>query len=856
VNKIAIISLLVVMGLGSKPMFGQNPIVQTIFTADPAPMVYNDTVYLYTTHDEDVTVNNFFTMNDWRCFSSTDMVNWTDHGKVLSYKDFSWSGGDAWAGQCIYRNGKYYFYVPVTQKTGGNAIGVAVSDSPMGPFKDAPGKPLLVGNGYIDPTVFIDDDGQAYLYWGNPELCYVKLNEDMISYNQQTGVVKVPLTIESFGPRSTTDRRTSYEEGPWLYKRNNLYYLIYPGGPVPEHLAYSTSTSPTGPWKYGGKIMNTIANKGAFTNHPGLIDFKGKSYLFYHNAALPGGGGYNRSVCIEEFKFNTDGSIPLIAPTSGVKTAVANLNPYQLNQAEMIAWEEGIETGSQPGAGVYVTEIGNNNYIKVRSVDFGSNGAASFSASVACDTKPGIAQAGSIEIHSDSFTGLLIGSLPVSYTGGWGNWMTETTNISGVTGVHDVYFVFKAETDKVFNFDNWSFTEKTSSHELVAINATTEKYKIDTISGNKTTNIKVIAIFSDGLVEDVTSKATFFPQQAGLVSIADGLVTGTGYGTATVKVEYGVFRDEIKFIVKSQYNELAIDKLIATPENVEMLSGSTKSLVITANFLDGHQEDVTNLATISNPDSNIATISNGIITAKNKGEVSISVTYKGKMGESKSTAIVVKVVNRSPYLKNEAEDFSEQSGIQTEACTDTNGGNNIGFIENGDWIKINALDFNQGVSSFDVRVATATSGGKIEVHLDSQSGTLVGTCNVTATGGWQTWKTQSCKIETINGMHDIFLIFKGGSGYLFNMNWWQFHLGVSSIKKLNGISMVSIISKNNQNYLKGLLPNDVITIYNNLGQKINITKAISGELLLTSSLGFVIIEVKRGENSSIIKTIL
>lgn len=844
------------MGLGSNPMFGQNPIIQTNFTADPAPMVHNDTVYLYTTHDEDVTVNSFFTMNDWRCYSSTDMVNWTDHGKILSYKDFSWSGGDAWAGQCVFRNGKYYFYVPVTQKTGGNAIGVAVSDSPAGPFKDALGKPLLIGNGYIDPTVFIDDDGQAYLYWGNPELCYVKLNEDMISYNQQPGVVKVSLTVDGFGPRDNTDRATSYEEGPWLYKRSNLYYLIYPGGPVPEHLAYSTSASPTGPWKYGGKIMNTIANKGAFTNHPGLIDFKGKSYLFYHNAALPGGGGFNRSVCIEEFKFNNDGSIPLIAPTSGVKTAVVNLNPFQLNQAETIAWESGIEIGQQPGFGVYVTDIDNNDYIKVRSVDFGIIGAASFSASVACDTKPGIAKAGSIEIHSDSANGLLIGSLPVSYTGGWVNWMTETTNISGVTGVHDIYFVFKTETYKVFNFDNWSFTEKTSSHELIAINVTTEKYKIDTISGNKTTNIKVIAIFSDGSVENVTSKAAFSPQQAGLVLIADGLVTGTGYGTATVKVEYNGFRDEIKFIVKNQDNELTVDKLIANPDNVELLSGSTKSLVVTANFLDGHQEDVTNLATISNPDSNIAAISNGIITAKSKGEVTISITYKGKMGASKSTTIVVKVVNRSPYIKNEAEDFSGQSGIQTEACTDTNGGNNIGFIENGDWIKINALDFDQGISSFDVRVASATSGGKIEIRLDSQSGSLAGTCNVTATGGWQSWKTQSCKVESINGMHDIFLVFKGGSGYLFNLNWWQFHPGVNSNSKFNEISSLTIISKNNQKYLRGLLPNDMIIIYNSLGQKINTIKASSSEVLLTGSPGFVIIEVNRGTNTTIFKTIL
>ena len=131
------------------------------------------------------------------------MLFFNGHGKLdrlwltLSYTTFSWAKGDAWAGQCIPRNGKFYYYVPVNQKSGGMAIGVAVSDSPTGPFKDALGHPLAsTGTGDIDPTVFIDDDGQAYLYWGNPNLFYVKLNQDMISYSGN--IVKVPLTTAGF----------------------------------------------------------------------------------------------------------------------------------------------------------------------------------------------------------------------------------------------------------------------------------------------------------------------------------------------------------------------------------------------------------------------------------------------------------------------------------------------------------------------------------------------------------------------------------------------------------------------------------------------------------------------------------
>ena len=249
----------------------QNPIIQTIYTADPAPLVHNDTVWLYTGHDEDK--STWFTMKDWRCYSSTDMVNWTDHGSPLSLKTFSWATKDAWAGQCIYRNGKFYWYVPMNAKGLGMSIGVAVSDRPTGPFVDALGKPFIhSGNGDIDPTVFIDDDGQAYLYWGNPYLKYVKLNEDMISYSGD--VVTVPLTKEGFHVRyKDADKRPSaYEEGPWLYKRKGLYYLLYPAGGVPEHLAYSTGTSATGPWQYRDTIMTVIKKGGAFTNHPGVID--------------------------------------------------------------------------------------------------------------------------------------------------------------------------------------------------------------------------------------------------------------------------------------------------------------------------------------------------------------------------------------------------------------------------------------------------------------------------------------------------------------------------------------------------------------------------------------------------------
>ena len=165
------------------------PIIQTKFTADPAPVVHDGVVYLFTTHDEDGAQG--FLMKDWLLYTSTDMVNWQDHGAVASLRDFSWYKGNngAWAEQVIERNGKWYMYCPIH----GNGIGVLVADSPYGPYIDPLGKPLIWQKEHwddIDPTILIDDDGQAYMYWGNPNVYYVKLNEDMISYSGE--IVNLP----------------------------------------------------------------------------------------------------------------------------------------------------------------------------------------------------------------------------------------------------------------------------------------------------------------------------------------------------------------------------------------------------------------------------------------------------------------------------------------------------------------------------------------------------------------------------------------------------------------------------------------------------------------------------------------
>ena len=426
--------------------------MQTNYTADPAAMVYNGVLYLFTGHDEDVTVNNFFTMNEWRAYSTTDMVNWTDHGSPMSYKTFAWATGNAWAAQPIFRNGMFYYYAPVKSATSTSVIAVGVADNPIGPYRDAIGKPLVSSDcGDIDPTPFIDDDGQAYLYWGNPLSCYVRLNSDMVSYSGS--VNHVPMTTASFGvrPVAKANYPTLYEEGPWFFKRSGLYYLAYASDCCgPEKIDYSTSPGPTGPWTYRGRIY-TSAGSASFTNQTAIFDYKGHSYALYHNGALPGGGGYKRSACIEEFHYNSDGTIPTIPPTTLGPAPVANLNPFVQTEAETMAFSSGLKTEVCSEGGMDVTSINNGDYIKVRSVDFGM-GVTALNVRVASTT------GGNVEVHLDTLAGPVVGTCAVQATGDPQTWVTKTCPASGATGIHDLFFRFTGGgTGNLFNFNWWRF---------------------------------------------------------------------------------------------------------------------------------------------------------------------------------------------------------------------------------------------------------------------------------------------------------------------------------------------------------------------------------------------------------------
>lgn len=418
----------------------QRPVIQTKYTADPAPMVYNDTVFLYTTHDEDDAEG--FKMQDWLLYTSTDMVNWTDHGAVASLKSFDWVKRDngAWAEQVIERNGKFYMYCPIH----GNGIGVLVSDSPYGPFKDPLGKPLVWQKEHwydIDPTVFIDEDGQAYMYWGNPHCYYVKLNEDMISYSGD--IVKLKETPEH------------YQEGPWFYKRNGRYYLAFASTCCPEGIGYAMSNSPTGPWETKGYIMRpTERSRG---NHPGIMDYKGKSYVFglnYDLLKLETNTHYERrSVSVAEMYYNEDGTIQEVPYWADTKLEqIGTFNPFRKVEAETMAWGYGLKTVPNSKNSLSVVDVNNGEYICVRGVDFGKNKARRFEISALP------LEGGNLKIRLDAPDGKIVGNVNIPQGNGISKYELYSCEINVVSGVHDLYLSFEGENNKdLFELDYWKF---------------------------------------------------------------------------------------------------------------------------------------------------------------------------------------------------------------------------------------------------------------------------------------------------------------------------------------------------------------------------------------------------------------
>jgi GH43 family beta-xylosidase len=350
-------------------LFAQNPIVRTMYSADPSARVFGDRVYLFPSHDILATPGKgrvgWFCMEDYHVFSSANLTDWTDHGMIVTQNKVPWVRPDSysmWAPDCIYRNGKYYFYFPTTPKdttiARGFTVGVATATKPEGPYTPEP-TPIKGVRG-IDPNVFIDKDGQAYLYWSQGNIYAAKLKENMLE------LASDPVILKDLPTKGL-------KEGPYLFERNGTYYLTFPHVENNiERLEYSTSNNPLGPFKMTGVIMDESPT-GCWTNHHSVIQFKNQWYLFYHDRDYSPNFDKARSVRADSLFFNADGTIKKVVRTLrgiGVTNASAQIQVDRFSAKSDDAAIDFLDTTNRfLGWKTILTKP--NSWIQYNTVEFG-----------------------------------------------------------------------------------------------------------------------------------------------------------------------------------------------------------------------------------------------------------------------------------------------------------------------------------------------------------------------------------------------------------------------------------------------------------------------------------------------------
>lgn len=399
--------------LFSNFLFAQNPIVRTQYSADPSARVFGDKVYLFPSHDILATEGKgrlgWFCMEDYHVFSSSNLTDWTDHGVIVQQNKVPWvrpNSYSMWAPDCIERNGKYYFYFPTapndTATYGrGFAIGVAIADKPEGPY--VPQSTPIKGVHGIDPNVFIDKDGQPYLYWSAGNIYAAKLKENM------TELASDVVTLKDLPAKGL-------KEGPYLFERNGIYYLTFPHVENKiERLEYATSDNPLGPFKMTGVIMDESPT-GCWTVHHSVIQFKNQWYLFYHDRDYSPKFDKARSVRVDTLFFNDDGTIQKVIPTlRGVGLTNASkeiqIDRYSGKSDEGISIDF-LDTLDR-FKGWKTIFNGANSWIQFNRVDFGKKSCKNISARIISET------GGSLQIHTNSINGPVIGEIKIPKSSEW-----------------------------------------------------------------------------------------------------------------------------------------------------------------------------------------------------------------------------------------------------------------------------------------------------------------------------------------------------------------------------------------------------------------------------------------------------
>lgn len=416
-------SLFLFMALLTIQAAAQNPLINDQFTADPSARVFGDKVYVYPSHDVDCGTD-WFCMKDYHVFSSEGLTDWTDHGVIVSQEEVPWVDENAnamWAPDAIERNGTYYFYFPAigdsTKGFKGRRIGVATSDTPSGPFKPQP-EPIEGVHG-IDPNIFIDDGGQAYLYWSAGDIFVAKLKENMLELASE------PKVIENLPEKGL-------KEGPYMVERNGKYYLTYPHVEHErERLEYAIGDSPMGPFEVTGVIMEQWED--CWTNHHSIIEYDEQWYLFYHHNDYSPDFDKNRSIRADSLFFDPDGSIQKVDPTLrgiGVTDVGSKIQIDRYSNISNNGTSIAFLDSSNTFKGWKTIFEGSKGWILYNAVDF----KKATPKTVTLRAKA--ASEGALKVHLDSPDGPLLAEVEIPQSG---SWKTIISSLSGVEGgVHNL----------------------------------------------------------------------------------------------------------------------------------------------------------------------------------------------------------------------------------------------------------------------------------------------------------------------------------------------------------------------------------------------------------------------------------
>jgi beta-xylosidase len=426
----------------STAVFSQNPITPAgVYFADPSAHVWDGKLYLYGSLDKSC---DYYCSRDHHVLSTTDMKNWKVHENVFSSAgkndEVPYNDDLLFAPDCAMARDSFYLYY--CQPNPESAEGVAVSTSPTGPFVN--GQPLNVGEyNEIDPSLFIDDDGEAYYMWGQFNLKMARMKPNMREIDTSTIQTNI-----------LTEEEHHFHEGAYMAKRNGIYYLVYADlsrADMPTCIGYATSKSPFGPYTYGGVIVdNDHCNPGNWNNHGSIAEFNGQWYVFYHRSTH--GCNKMRKACVEPITFNPDGSIPEVEMTSqGAGGPLEATSDIEAEWACLLQGGLRIEAFAEHQESL--THIRNGDKAVFKYIDFNDN-----PNSISFRISPG-KDGGTIIVSSDKPWHKQLAQIHIEGGSEEKKWKTVTKEIKDISGVHAIWLQFYANGDDLFSIDRLKFNQ-------------------------------------------------------------------------------------------------------------------------------------------------------------------------------------------------------------------------------------------------------------------------------------------------------------------------------------------------------------------------------------------------------------